>query len=101
MLQNRLTITTQLKRVINELAVTAAGPTITAEEIQYILSKEKSAVYSTIAENTALPLELNRTLGEIEKDIACRVLEKMNGNQTATAKSLGISRTTLWRLLRT
>ena len=33
------------------------------------------------------------------KDVALRVVEETGGNQTAAAKRLGISRTTLWRLL--
>ena len=52
------------------------------------------------AENSAVPLDLNRTLDEINQDVALRVVEETGGNQTAAAKRLGISRTTLWRLLR-
>ena len=39
-------------------------------------------------------------LQEIDRDVALRVLEESGGNQTAAAKRLGISRTTLWRLLK-
>lgn len=53
------------------------------------------------AENAAVPLNLNRTLDEISQDVALRVVEETGGNQTAAAKRLGISRTTLWRLLQT
>ena len=52
------------------------------------------------AENASVPLDLNRTLDEINQDVALRVVEETGGNQTAAAKRLGISRTTLWRLLR-
>ena len=51
-------------------------------------------------ENAAVPLDLGRTLEEINQDVALRVLEETEGNQTAAAKRLGISRTTLWRLLK-
>ena len=51
------------------------------------------------AENANAPLDLNRTLDEIDQDVAQRVVEETGGNQTAAAKRLGISRTTLWRLL--
>ena len=51
------------------------------------------------AENTAEPLNLNQTMNEINQDVALRVVAEMGGNQTAAAKRLGISRTTLWRLL--
>ena len=46
------------------------------------------------------PLDLNRPLHEIDREIALLVLQECNGNQSATAKQLGISRTTLWRLLK-
>lgn len=55
--------------------------------------------FSPGAENTSAPLDLNRTLAEISQDVAIRVLEETGGNQTAASKRLGISRTTLWRLL--
>ena len=55
--------------------------------------------FSPRAENASTPLDLNRTLDEISQDVALRVLKETGGNQTAAAKRLGISRTTLWRLL--
>lgn len=55
-------------------------------------------VFTPNTENAAAPLNLNRTLDEISQDVALRVVAEMGGNQTA-AKRLGISRTTLWRLL--
>ncbi|MEG2870930.1 MAG: helix-turn-helix domain-containing protein, partial [Clostridium sp.] len=45
-------------------------------------------------------LNLERTLDEINQDIIQFVLEENGGNQSLTAKKLGISRTTLWRLLK-
>ena len=92
---------TQFRRVIGELAVTAAGQFITAEEVRQTLRKERHvAVFHLRAENAAAPLDLNRTLEEINQDIALRVIQETGGNQTAAAKRLGISRTTLWRLVK-
>ena len=91
---------TQFRRVMGELAVTAAGQVITAEDVRHILRKERHmGAFSPRAENASSPLDLNRTLDEISQDVALRVLEETGGNQTAAAKRLGISRTTLWRLL--
>ena len=91
---------TQFRRVMRELAVTAAGQIITAEDVRHILRKERHmGAFSPGAENASAPLDLNRTLNEISQDVALRVLEETGGNQTAAAKRLGISRTTLWRLL--
>ena len=91
---------TQFRRVIGELAVTATGSLITAENIRQALRKERHVgAFSPCAENAAAPLNLNRTLDEISQDVARRVVEESGGNQTVAAKRLGISRTTLWRLL--
>ena len=91
---------TQFRRVIGELAVTASGPFITVENVRQALRKERHVgAFSPHAENAAVPLNLNRTLNEISQDVALRVMEETGGNQTAAAKRLGISRTTLWRLL--
>ncbi len=89
---------TQFRRIIGELAVTAAGQFITAEEVRQTLRKERHVGgFHLGAENAATPLDLNRTLEEINQDIALRVIQETGGNQTAAAKRLGISRTTLWR----
>lgn len=91
----------QFRRVIKDLAVTAGGQVITAERVREALNKERHmGAFSLRAENAAAPLDLGRTLEEINQDVALRVLEETKGNQTAAARRLGISRTTLWRLLK-
>jgi len=91
---------TQFRRVIRELAITATGQFITEEIVRQVLQKEHHVgVFGPCAENVAAPLNLNRTLNEINKDIVLRVLEETGGNKSAAAKRLGISRTTLWRFL--
>ena len=86
---------------MSELTVTASGQIITAEDVRRILGKERhGGAVAFQEENSPAPLDLNRTLQEIERDVALRVLEESGGNQTAAAKRLGISRTTLWRLLK-
>ncbi len=91
---------TQFRRVIGELAVTATGQFITAENVRQALRKERHVgVFFPSVENSATPLNLNQTLSEINQDIALRVVAETGGNQTVAAKRLGISRTTLWRLL--
>lgn len=83
---------TQFRRIIGELAVTAAGQFITAEEVRQTLRKERHVGgFHLGAENAATPLDLNRTLEEINQDIALRVIQETGGNQTAAAKRLGIS----------
>ena len=92
---------TQFRRVLGDLAVMAPGQAITAESVRQLLRKERHVgAFALRAENAAVPLDLGRTLEEINQDVALRVLEETGGNQTAAAKRLGISRTTLWRLLK-
>lgn len=91
---------TQFRRVIRELAVNAGGSFITSEEVRRVLRKEAHfSTFSPYGEDTAAPLDLNRTLNEIDRDVARRVVRELGGNQTAASKRLGISRTTLWRLM--
>ncbi|MCI9578574.1 MAG: sigma 54-interacting transcriptional regulator [Oscillibacter sp.] len=92
---------TQFRRVLGDLAVTAPGQSITADSVRQLLRKERHVgAFALRAENAAVPLDLGRTLEEINQDVALRVLEETGGNQTAAAKRLGISRTTLWRLMK-
>lgn len=91
---------TQFLRVINELTLAAKGPIVSQEEVYGVLGKERYVgVFATQVENTSAPLNLNRTMAEIEADIIRRVVDEKEGNQSAAAKQLGISRTTLWRTL--
>ena len=92
---------TQFRRVIGDLAVTAPGSLITADNVRQILRKERHVgAFVPHAENSAVPLDLNRTLDEINQDVALRGVEETGGNQAAAAKRLGTSSQTLWRLLR-
>lgn len=92
---------TQFKRILNELTMASSTQIIPTEEVQRILQKEKTAAsFSPHTEDSATPLDLNRPLADIQQEIVMRVLAEQSGNQTSTAKQLGISRTTLWRILR-
>jgi transcriptional regulator of acetoin/glycerol metabolism len=50
--------------------------------------------------NAEPPSRESWSLAEVEKEHIQRVLDRHQGNATAAAKQLGISRTTLWRKLR-
>lgn len=91
----------QFQRVICEITAQVNGSTITRDHVKAILAKEMHS-YDFHQRQTSLvqPLDLNRPLHEIDREIALLVLQECNGNQSATAKQLGISRTTLWRLLK-
>ena len=87
----------QLRRVLNNLATAATGTFISAESIQKILAEESSSI---AVNNSNLPgISFDKTMDEIMYDVATEVLQREKMNQTKTAQKLGISRTTLWRIL--
>lgn len=92
---------TQFSRILQELAAHAAGQTISAHLVGRVLAKERYlGAFHAAPDENALQLDLTRPLAELDREIAMHVLREQGGNHTATAKRLGISRTTLWRLLR-
>ncbi len=101
---------TQLKRILKEAAFITSSSYISSSTIAEILRQEcKIFKASSIScfpsheeaktEATTPPLNLEQSLNDINRDIIRIVLQKCNNNQSATAKKLGISRTTLWRYL--
>jgi transcriptional regulator with PAS, ATPase and Fis domain len=92
---------TQLSRVMRNLVIMTDESYINFDDVRDALNKERTVTAASLhARNSAKPLDLSRPLSEINKEIAAMVLEAQNGNQSKAAESLGISRTTLWRLVR-
>lgn len=92
----------QFRRVFHELAVTATGQIITEEAVRALLCRERRAgSFDPRIENANIPLDLTKPLEDINREIVRRVIEETGGNQTSAAKRLGISRTTLWRMIQT
>lgn len=92
---------TQLSRVMRNLVIMAAESYIHSNDVQEALNKERTVTDASLhTKDSAKPLDLSRPLSEINKEIAAIVLEAQNGNQSKAAESLGISRTTLWRIIK-
>lgn len=89
---------TQFSRVMNGLVTTATGSYIDADNLKDALNREL-AITPASTKNSINSLDLSHPLSQINREIAFMVLETQNGNHSKTAKSLGISRTTLWRLI--
>ena len=91
----------QMKRVLQELATLTPTPIISLETVQRVLKLENTSPVVHIQGELQAPgrFDLNRTLEEMNREIMKLVLEECGGNQTSAAKRLGISRTTLWRVL--
>lgn len=94
---------TQFKRILGELAMVTTSPYISAAHVEALLQKEREHVAprpNTCIAPGAFSVDTGLTLDEINQKIIQRVLTETGGNQSAAAKRLGISRTTLWRLLK-
>ncbi|MBQ6451518.1 MAG: PrpR N-terminal domain-containing protein [Solobacterium sp.] len=89
---------TQMERVLNQLFTISRDHLVHAEDVTETLRMESSIEPAHTV--TANYLNLNRSLEEIEKEIVQTVIRENNGNQTAAARQLGISRTTLWRMIK-
>ena len=87
----------QFKRILNELVLETDTPFIKTEAIRTILKRE----LRMFGENTdeSFSITKSMTLEQINLNILKQVLAQENGNQSAAARRLGLSRTTLWRML--
>lgn len=91
---------TQFKRLIRELAVITVTPYITSNSVAILLDKERSFInnpYKYAFDNST---DLERPLKDIIRDVMKSALANNRGNQSLTAKQLKISRTTLWKYLK-
>ncbi|MGB8451981.1 MAG: PrpR N-terminal domain-containing protein [Anaerocolumna sp.] len=87
----------QFKRILNELVTSATSSYITTSAVSSLLCRELSD--TVINDNGKIYVNLNQTLEEINLDILKILLNQDKNNQSRVAKNLGISRTTLWRML--
>lgn len=90
----------QLIRVVNKVATLAGSGPITKDMVSEALTTEMYFTQGETDLSANAFLDLTKPLNEINEDIVRLLLEQNNGNQSATAKSLGISRTTMWRILK-
>lgn len=90
----------QLIRVINKVATLAGNGPITKDMVSEALTTEMLYTQGETDLGANTFLDLTKSLEEIDRDIIRILLEQNHGNQSQTAKSLGISRTTMWRMLK-
>lgn len=89
----------QFNRVIRELVVTSHGLYISRESVETCLKKE-SALYPGYQLGDSFQINLDQKLADIDVDIVRLVLQQENGSQKKASERLGISRSTIWRMLR-
>ena len=88
----------QLARVLKKLNAQCTDQIIKESSVRQALADEKTLMRSQNC--PALGADLTgKTLREIEKEIVRIVLEEEHGSKSNTAKRLGLSRATLWRML--
>ena len=86
----------QLFQTVRDLVINAKSSYIPEEQVQALFLRTQ-ANPPLLQESS---IDLTRPLDEITRDIVLRVYASENMNQTRTAKRLGISRSTLWRMLK-
>lgn len=88
---------TQFKHILETLCTLTTSTYIRHSIVAELLAKERSLRHH--APTMAASVDTNRTLDEIITDVIHQTIAANNGNRAATARQLGISRTTLWRYL--
>ena len=86
----------QLLRVVRTLVIDAKSLYISVEQVR-MLTRNTVCSGRALCDNA---VDLSKPLDEITSEIVRRVYEQENMNQTQAAKRLGISRSTLWRMLK-
>ena len=90
----------QLIRAVTELVLGAAAPVIPVYAVKQLLKKEKTSFAPSAAVSGGTGIDVSdKTLEEINLAVIRHVLNEEGGNQSRAAKRLGISRSTLWRML--
>ena len=88
----------QFKRIIRQLIVSTDDYYIKTEDVRQALKQENPHHSYELKPGYEI-LNLNQSLDEINHDITRIVLEQEGMNKTKTSERLGISRSTLWRIL--
>ena len=81
----------QLENAVERLVLLGVGPEIGLEDLPVFLKEERASAPSLAVD---LPQE-GLSLDEVERQLILKALEKHGGNQTKTARFLGMSRRTL------
>ena len=90
----------QFKRVLSQLCIISRDYTIRSADVRGLLALERPVYPDSPSSESDFGINLDRSLSQIERDIIETVIDRHGGNQSAAARQLGISRTTLWRMMR-
>lgn len=91
----------QFKRLLSNIAVASKSPIISKDIVSDALAKEGNFININSNEQSKVEaIDLSKTLAEIQIEIVKKVLSDVDNNQTKASEKLGISRATLWRMLK-
>ena len=89
---------TQFKGVLYELAVLTSSPYVRSGTVAELLSRERGRSREAAPPSALFPQD--QTLHQIIQGAVRQAVAANHGSQTAAARQLGVSRTTLWRYLK-
>ncbi|HET6515143.1 MAG TPA: sigma-54 dependent transcriptional regulator [Thermodesulfovibrionales bacterium] len=81
----------ELENIIERAAILEKGPLITPESLPTIITKYRIETYQT---------EQIKTIDEVSRDYASKVLDLVEGDKAEAARLLGIPEISLWKLLK-
>lgn len=90
----------QLYSVLDRLVQQSKSDYLNTQLVQSVLTETQTAATPPVTPEPLLDLIAETDLATLNTRIAQEVLQNSNGNQSLTARKLGISRTTLWRMLK-
>ncbi len=87
----------ELENAVERAVILAEGSEVIPADLPPALREQRTPL---LGRGSAFPYSEGLTLAQLEAEHIRRVLSHTAGNTTKAAKSLGISRTTLWRKMR-
>ncbi len=87
----------QLERVVRGMAARIQGNRISLSDVNRVLEDEEKYRETNLSSS----IRLEGTLEEIRARVVSAVLEEEGMNQSKASKRLGISRSTMWKILKT
>lgn len=90
----------QFRRIIRELVILTDGFYIEPELVTRLLSQEQSVTPASIPDGYTL-MNVNQSMEDINRTVIHILMDEQGLSQSRTAQKLGISRSTLWRMLKT
>ncbi len=91
----------EFRQVLQRASATSGGGCIRASDVRDAIARVGAVRFSSlVSPNDSSTIDLLRPLRDTERDIVRMVVDKYDGNQTEASRTLGLSRTTVWRILR-